>query len=114
MLSSFNVFFLNNFVLLFLLLQGYLYVAIINNVSISLALYALVVFYFATQDLLRPYSPILKFFTIKSIIFLSFWQVWSQGLKNFLSSVSRIMNCYRFPNRRVLTCPLASHEKVGI
>lgn len=54
--------------------QGYLYVAIINNVSISLALYALVVFYLATQDLLRPYSPILKFFTIKSIIFLSFWQ----------------------------------------
>jgi hypothetical protein len=56
-------------------LQGYLYVAIINNVSISLALYALVVFYFATKDLLRPYNPVLKFFTIKSIIFLSFWQV---------------------------------------
>jgi hypothetical protein len=55
--------------------QGYLYVAIINNVSISLALYALVVFYFATKDLLRPYNPVLKFFTIKSIIFLSFWQV---------------------------------------
>ena len=54
--------------------------AIINNGSISLALYALVVFYFATQDLLRPYNPILKFFTIKSIIFLSFWQV---GTGNF-------------------------------
>ena len=30
--------------------------------------------YIATQDLLRPYEPVLKFFTIKSVIFLSYWQ----------------------------------------
>ena len=44
------------------------------NVSISLALYALFLFYFGTKDLLRPFDPVLKFFTIKSVIFLSFWQ----------------------------------------
>jgi hypothetical protein len=54
--------------------QGYLYTTLINNVSISLALYALFLFYFATHDLLRPFNPVLKFFTIKAIIFLSFWQ----------------------------------------
>lgn len=54
--------------------KGYLYVTMIYNVSISLALYALFLFYFATRELLRPFDPVLKFFTIKSVIFLSFWQ----------------------------------------
>jgi len=54
--------------------KGYLYVTLIYNVTISLALYALFLFYFATRELLRPFDPVLKFFTIKSVIFLSFWQ----------------------------------------
>ncbi|XP_059414546.1 transmembrane protein 184A-like [Carassius carassius] len=53
---------------------GYLYITIIYNISVSLALYALFLFYFATSDLLRPFEPVLKFLTIKSVIFLSFWQ----------------------------------------
>lgn len=53
---------------------GYLYITIIYNISISLALYGLFLFYFATRDLLTPYEPILKFCTVKSVIFLSFWQ----------------------------------------
>ena len=53
---------------------GYLYITIIYNISVSLALYSLFLFYFATRDLLQPYDPVLKFFTIKSVIFLSFWQ----------------------------------------
>ncbi|XP_076030654.1 transmembrane endosomal protein isoform X3 [Oratosquilla oratoria] len=53
---------------------GYLYIIIIYNFSVSLALYGLFLFYFATRDLLRPFDPVLKFFTIKSVIFLSFWQ----------------------------------------
>lgn len=53
---------------------GYLYITIIYNFSVSLALYALFLFFFATSDLLRPYEPVLKFLTIKSVIFLSFWQ----------------------------------------
>ncbi|KAI2666095.1 Transmembrane protein 184A [Labeo rohita] len=55
---------------------GYLYITIIYNISVSLALYALFLFYFATSDLLRPFEPVLKFLTIKSVIFLSFWQGW--------------------------------------
>ncbi|XP_034394653.1 transmembrane protein 184A [Cyclopterus lumpus] len=53
---------------------GYLYISIIYNFSVSLALYALFLFFFATSDLLRPFEPVLKFLTIKSVIFLSFWQ----------------------------------------
>lgn len=53
---------------------GYLYITIIYNISVSLALYGLFLFYFATRDLLTPYEPVLKFCTVKSVIFLSFWQ----------------------------------------
>jgi len=54
--------------------EGYLYTTIIYNISISVALYALFLFYFATKDILRPYDPALKFFSVKTVIFLSFWQ----------------------------------------
>ncbi|KAJ9594989.1 hypothetical protein L9F63_013711 [Diploptera punctata] len=42
---------------------GYLYVTIIYNISVSLALYGLFLFYFATKDLLMPFDPVLKFCT---------------------------------------------------
>ncbi|KAL6094436.1 tmem184b [Pungitius sinensis] len=54
--------------------SGYLYVTIVYNVSVSLSLYALFLFYFSTRELLSPYSPMLKFLMVKSVIFLSFWQ----------------------------------------
>lgn len=54
--------------------SGYLYITIVYNFSVSLALYALFLFYFATKDLLHPFEPVLKFLTIKAVIFLSFWQ----------------------------------------
>ncbi|XP_043595222.1 transmembrane protein 184B isoform X1 [Bombus pyrosoma] len=53
---------------------GYIYITIIYNISVSLALYGLFLFYFATRDLLTPFEPVLKFCTVKSVIFLSFWQ----------------------------------------
>ncbi|XP_036169241.1 transmembrane protein 184A isoform X1 [Myotis myotis] len=54
--------------------SGYLYVTLIYNASVSLALYALFLFYVATRELLQPFEPVLKFLTIKAVIFLSFWQ----------------------------------------
>ncbi|KAA0194935.1 hypothetical protein FBUS_07430 [Fasciolopsis buskii] len=54
--------------------SGYLYLFLINNLTVTLALYGLLLFYFATREQLRPFSPILKFATIKAIIFFSFWQ----------------------------------------
>ena len=54
--------------------SGYLYITIVYNISISLALYALLMFYMATKELLHSYDPVLKFLTVKSIIFFAFWQ----------------------------------------
>lgn len=54
--------------------SGYLYLAVINNISISLSLYCLVLFYMATEERLQPFSPFSKFLCIKAILFFSFWQ----------------------------------------
>ena len=54
--------------------NSYIYITMIYNVSVSLALYGLYLFYQATKGLLAPYEPVWKFLTVKSIIFLSFWQ----------------------------------------
>ncbi|CAH8582042.1 unnamed protein product [Schistosoma turkestanicum] len=54
--------------------SGYLYLFLINNATVTLAIYGLLLFYFATREQLKPFSPLLKFATIKSIIFFSFWQ----------------------------------------
>ena len=53
---------------------GYLYVTFIYNISISVALYGLFLFYEATKHILAKYDPVLKFLTVKSVIFLTFWQ----------------------------------------
>ena len=58
----------------FSLHSSYLYLAIINNLSISLSLYCLVLFYLSTEERLAPFSPLPKFLCIKSLLFFSFWQ----------------------------------------
>lgn len=67
---------------------GYLYITMIYNVSVSLALYGLVLFYQATKDMLSPYDPVSKFLTVKSVIFLSFWQGWSDLFSFLLDSLN--------------------------
>ncbi len=53
---------------------GYFYCLLLYNISVTLALYGLILFYTSTRELLSKYNPVLKFFSIKSIVFLSFWQ----------------------------------------
>ena len=48
---------------------------IILNVSVSLALYSLVVFYHVFAKELEPHKPLAKFVCIKGIVFFCFWQV---------------------------------------
>ncbi len=53
---------------------GYVYIATINNVSITIALYGLLYFYVGTQEWLAPFKPLAKFLCIKGVIFFSYWQ----------------------------------------
>lgn len=56
-------------------MQSYLYLTIIYTFSYSMALYALALFYVACRDLLQPFNPVPKFIVIKSVVFLTYWQV---------------------------------------
>ena len=54
--------------------RAYPYIAFVYNMSYTLALYALLLFYLGAHDLLKPYKPVMKFVLVKSVIFLTFWQ----------------------------------------
>eukprot|EP00894_Picocystis_sp_ML_P001164 jgi/Pico_ML_1/51681/g252.t1 len=51
---------------------------IYNFMSLMLAylvaLFALLMFYLATREMLEPHKPLLKFIIVKTIIFLTYWQ----------------------------------------
>lgn len=49
-------------------------ITVINNMSVSCALYGLVLFYHAAHELLLPYQPFEKFLAVKAVVFFSFWQ----------------------------------------
>ncbi|KAK6035026.1 hypothetical protein COOONC_27469 [Cooperia oncophora] len=72
--------------------QGYLYITLVYNISISLALYGLFLFYTATRELLSPYSPVLKFLTVKSVIFLSFWQGFFIAILGATSAIDPVVD----------------------
>jgi len=54
--------------------KGYAYISLINNLSVTIALYGLVYFYHATCDHLSKFKPLNKLLCIKGVLFLSFWQ----------------------------------------
>ncbi|KAI4374041.1 hypothetical protein MLD38_012086 [Melastoma candidum] len=67
--------------------QSYLYLTFIYTISYSLALYALVLFYVACKELLKPFNPVPKFVIIKSVVFLTYWQ----GVLVFLAAKSKLI-----------------------
>ncbi|OAV87185.1 hypothetical protein PTTG_00652 [Puccinia triticina 1-1 BBBD Race 1] len=54
--------------------NGYTYVSLAYNFSVSLCLYCLAVFWLCTGADLKPFRPMPKFLCIKGVIFFSFWQ----------------------------------------
>jgi hypothetical protein len=50
------------------------YLPYLDNISFTIALYYLVMFYEVLAKDLKDYKPLAKFLVIKSVIFFSFWQ----------------------------------------
>ena len=53
---------------------AYLYLCVLMNGSVMLALFSLLVFALATKKYLKPFQPLLKFTALKLIIFVTWWQ----------------------------------------
>jgi len=54
--------------------SGYPYIIAIEFVSVTMAMYALILYYVVARKELTPFNPIPKFLSIKFIIAISFWQ----------------------------------------
>lgn len=54
--------------------SGYLWSGLIYNISITVCLYALAMFWVCLSQDLKPFRPMPKFLCIKGIIFASYWQ----------------------------------------
>jgi len=54
--------------------QIYMIVSIILNISVTMAVYSLILFYHAFAQELAPHRPLAKFLNIKGVVFFSFWQ----------------------------------------
>lgn len=74
---------------------------IILNFSVSMALYALVIFYHLFAKELAPHKPLAKFLCIKGIVFFSFWQVIIYFSLRKMKAVSQFFLLYG-PNRLLL------------
>jgi hypothetical protein len=53
----------------------YFYISVLYNVCYTLALYGLILFWSGASELLQPFNPLLKFVLVKTVVFLTFWQV---------------------------------------
>ena len=54
--------------------SGYLWTGILYNLSVTLSLYALAMFWVCMAHDLKPFRPVPKFLCVKLIIFASYWQ----------------------------------------
>ncbi|KAJ5689076.1 hypothetical protein N7462_003468 [Penicillium macrosclerotiorum] len=53
---------------------AHVWVIAIESVSVTIAMYCLIQFYYQIKDDIKQYQPFLKILSIKLVIFLSFWQ----------------------------------------
>ncbi|KAF2279288.1 DUF300-domain-containing protein [Westerdykella ornata] len=67
--------------------SGYFWSGIIYNISISISLYALAMFWVCMAHDLKPFRPMPKFLCIKGIIFASYWQGFLLSILVFLRAI---------------------------
>lgn len=78
--------------------SGYLWAGIIYNVSITLSLYALALFWVCMSQDLQPFRPVPKFLCIKLIIFASYWQGFGLSILQKFGAISNNVPGYTADN----------------
>lgn len=69
------------------LTSGYMWSGIIYNISVTLSLYSLGMFWVIMSKDLQPFRPVPKFLCIKLIIFASYWQGFLLSILVFLGAI---------------------------
>mmetsp|Transcript_35240 Transcript_35240/g.77025 ORF Transcript_35240/g.77025 Transcript_35240/m.77025 type:complete len:483 (-) Transcript_35240:219-1667(-) len=65
----------------------FFWVMLIYNVSYTVALYSLLLFYLGAKELLMPFNPVIKFITVKAVVFMTFWQGFAISLMVMVGAV---------------------------
>jgi hypothetical protein len=70
--------------------SGYLWTGIVYNVSVTVSLYSLAMFWVCLHDDLMPFRPVPKFLCIKLIIFASYWQGFFLSILQWLGALGSV------------------------
>ena len=80
------------------LTSGYLWTGILYNLSVTLSLYSLAMFWVCMSQDLQPFRPVPKFLCIKLIIFASYWQGFFLSILQFLGAIPNDVAGYTADN----------------
>ncbi|KAL1987801.1 hypothetical protein VTN96DRAFT_2204 [Rasamsonia emersonii] len=69
------------------LTSGYLWTGIVYNISVTVSLYSLALFWVCMHEDLKPFRPVPKFLCIKLIIFASYWQGFFLSILQWLGAI---------------------------
>lgn len=78
--------------------SGYLWTGILYNVSVTLSLYSLGMFWVIMSKDLQPFRPVPKFLCIKLIIFASYWQGFLLSILVWLGAIPDDVEGYTADN----------------
>jgi len=53
---------------------SHVWTSFLISISVTIAMYAVLQFYVTMKEELSPYKPLMKFFAVKAVVFLTFWQ----------------------------------------
>ncbi|KAI1373675.1 DUF300-domain-containing protein [Hypoxylon crocopeplum] len=78
--------------------SGYLWSGIIYNISVTVSLYSLGLFWVCMHHDLQPYRPVPKFLCIKLVIFASYWQGFFLSILVWLGAIPDDVQGYTSDN----------------
>ncbi|TVY38761.1 Transmembrane protein-like protein [Lachnellula occidentalis] len=78
--------------------SGYLWMGILYNISVTLSLYALGMFWVIMSKDLQPFRPVPKFLCVKLIIFASYWQGFLLSILVWLGAIPDNVEGYTADN----------------
>lgn len=70
------------------LTSGYFWTGLVYNLSVTISLYSLAIFWVCMHNDLQPFRPVPKFLCIKLIIFASYWQGFFLSILQWLGALS--------------------------
>lgn len=86
--------------------QGYMWVTIAEGLSLSLCIWAMLVFYHVLHDDLKPIKPLPKFICVKAIVILAFVYACPLYSSSFVRCLILIMLFWAYGSQRVVVAIL--------